>query len=86
VATINIFDDNDGIISDYNRNFQLLNVNSLEEVTILGNRILAMLENIMSALGVNNDHYGETFHSFRDSSKILLGQLDNTPQKFIKNS
>jgi len=47
VATINVSNDGDGVISDYNRNFYLLSVNSLQEVTFLGFHIMAILENIV---------------------------------------
>jgi len=36
VVTINVLDDGDGVISDYNRKFHLLSVNLLSEGTFLG--------------------------------------------------
>jgi len=62
VATIKVLDDGDGVISDCNRNFYLLSVNSLEEVTFLGLHIVAMVGNIVSVLG-KEDNYDEYIFS-----------------------
>jgi len=51
VATINVLNDGDGVISDCNRNFHLLNVNSSHKVTSLSHHIVAILGNIVIALG-----------------------------------
>jgi len=48
VVTINVLDDGDGVISDCNRNFYLLSVNSSHEVTFLGLYVVAMLGNIVT--------------------------------------
>jgi len=61
MSTINVLDEVDGVISDYNRNFHLLNVTSLQEVTFLGLHVVTMLGNIVTTLGEKDDHYGYTF-------------------------
>jgi len=50
VATINVLGDNNGVISDYNKNSHLLSVNS-SQVTFLGLYVRDMLGNIAIALG-----------------------------------
>jgi len=51
LAIINVSDDGDGVVNGCNRNFFLLNVNLLEEVTFLGMHVVVMLGNIVIALG-----------------------------------
>jgi len=48
VATMNVLDDSDGVISDYYRNFHLMGIKTLKEVTFnLGLHVVIMLENIV---------------------------------------
>jgi len=48
LVTINVLNDGNGVDGDYNMNFQLLNVNSSQEVTFLGLHVVAMLGNIVT--------------------------------------
>jgi len=49
VATINVFHDCDEMISDSNRNFDILSLNSSKGLTFLGLHIVAMFRNIVGA-------------------------------------
>jgi len=51
VATINVLNDGDGMISEYNRNFSFWLKFSSEGVLFLSLYVLAMLRNIVIALG-----------------------------------
>jgi len=51
VATINVLDDGNEVISDYNRNFHLSSVNSSHKVTFLGFHVVAILGNIVTSAG-----------------------------------
>jgi len=50
VAKINVWDDGDGVICDF-ENFYLFNVNSSQQVFFLFLHIVVMLGNIVTALG-----------------------------------
>jgi len=45
-ATINVLGEKNEVISDHNRNFHLLSINSLHEATFLDLHVVAMFENI----------------------------------------
>jgi len=51
VAKSNVLGGGDGVISAYSRNFNLLIVNSLQQLTFLFIYVMAMLKNIVTALG-----------------------------------
>jgi len=51
VVTINVLDDGDGVISDYNRIFHLSNVISQQEVTLLGLHVVLKLGTIVTIVG-----------------------------------
>jgi len=48
---MNALNDGEGVISDYNWNFHLFSVNSLQGVTFLFLHVIAILENIVAKLG-----------------------------------
>ena len=54
-------------------------------MSMLGN-LGAMLENVLTALGLLDDHHGNTFLLIWGSVQTLLDQLDSKLQKFINNS
>jgi len=45
-ATIDVLGEKNEVISDYNRNFHLLGINSLHDVTFLDLHVVAMFKNI----------------------------------------
>jgi len=51
----------------------LLSVNSLQQVTLLGLYVVAMLENIVTFLSEEDDHCGYTFCWFGGSLQTFLG-------------
>jgi len=51
VATFNAKGNGEGVISDYNRNFHLSSLNSLQKIIFLFVQVMAMLENIVTTLG-----------------------------------
>jgi len=51
VATVNLLNDGDGVISKFNTNIHVFNVNSSQELTFVGLHVVAILGNIVFALG-----------------------------------